>query len=312
MSHVLAITGPVFVVIGLGYAAVRAGFFTQADSRVLGRFVINFALPALLFKALTERPLAEVLDFTYLLAYALGSLAALATGIAIARFGRRKSLDLATLHGMGMSLSNSGFIGYPIVLQLLGPPAAVALALTMLVENLLMLPIGLALAESSARRDERPRAMVLGTLARLGRNPLILAILAASAFALAGIRLPAPLGRAVDMLAQASAAVALFVIGATLVGLRIKGMLGDVAQIVAGKLLLHPLAVFAACRFLPVADPTLRTAAITFACMPMMSIYPIIAQKYGHEGVCAAALMAATLAAFFSVSTVIWLLQAAA
>ena len=35
------------------------------------------------------------------------------------------------------------------------------------------------------------------------------------------------------------------------------------------------------------------TAVVLLACMPMMSIYPVLAQKYGHDGFCAAALLIA-------------------
>jgi len=310
MLQVFTITGPVFIVIALGFAAVRWGFFAKSDTRILGKFAINIALPAMLFKALTERPFAEILDTRYLLAYALGSLATFAIGVAATRFFRHKSLQLSAVHGMGMALSNSAFIGYPIVLQLLGPPAAIALALCFLVENLLILPLALALAESGGGNGESALKVLSNTFLRLGRNPLILAIAAGFACAMLELRLPGPALRAIDLLALASAGIALFVIGGTLVGLKIAGMRGDIAYIVGGKLLLHPLAVFAAVMLVPPADRALQIAAVTFACMPMLSIYPILAQKYGREDLCAAALMAATVSAFFTISAVIWVLQA--
>lgn len=39
----------------------------------------------------------------------------------------------------------------------------------------------------------------------------------------------------------------------------------------------------------------------------MMSIYPILAQKYGQEGLCAAALVATTVTSFFTISGFLWL-----
>ncbi|NMG74700.1 AEC family transporter [Aromatoleum diolicum] len=309
MLEIFTITGPVFIVIAIGFAAVRSGLFDKAETRILGKFAINVALPAMLLKALTERPFAEIMNTGYLAAYALGSLAAFAIGIAVARYAQHKSLQLSAIQGMGMSLSNSGFIGYPIVLQLLGPPAAIALALCFLVENLLIVPLALSLAEGSNGNGDKVHKVVLATFARLGKNPLIIAIVAGFTCALLGIRLPTPAARAIEMLSLAAAGIALFVIGGTLVGLKVAGMRRDMAQIVAGKLLLHPLAVFVALWLLPPLDPALRIAAITFACMPMASIYPIIAQKFGHEQLAAAALMAATVTGFFSISAVIWLLR---
>ena len=313
MLQILAVTGPIYLIIAAGFLSVRGGLFTKADVRVLGRFVIGFCLPALLFNALSQRDLGEVLNGTYLVAYAVGSLAMLLGATALMR-SRGRPMSLAALQGLGVSASNSGFVGYPIVLQLLGPPAAVGLALTMLVENLLVLPLALALADTGAPgRSNVFRAM--GYAGRgLVKNPMIIAIALGFLFAMFGWRLPEPLARTVQIVATASSPVALFVIGGSLVGLKMTGLWGSVAGVAFGKLVLHPLAVLAMLTLLaPMGpmDPTLRTAAIVFACMPMLSIYPVLAQKHHHEGFCAAALLATTVASFFSISAVLWLLHAA-
>lgn len=309
MLDVFKITGPAFLVIAIGFAAVRSGLFDKSETRILGKFAINIALPAMLLKALTERPFAEIMNVGYLSAYTLGSLAVFTAGIGFARLVQKKTLQTSVVHGMGMSLSNSGFIGYPIVLQVVGPAAGIALALCFLVENLLIVPLTLALAESSGGDGKKAHRVVIETFTRLAKNPLIIAIVVGFSLALLGIRLPAPIARSIDMLSLAAAGVALFVIGGTLVGIKVRGMRRDIAQIVAGKLVLHPLFVFIALAFLPPLDPTLHVAAIAFACMPMASIFPIIAQRFGQEELPAAALMAATISAFFSVSAVIWMLQ---
>jgi malonate transporter and related proteins len=313
MLEILAITGPIFAVIAVGFAAVQRRVFAKDDIRVIGKFVIGFALPALLFKALAERSFAEIMNIPYLLAYGLGSLAVMAVGIGVAFFGQKRSLQASAMNGLGMSVSNSGFIGYPVVLQFLGPPAAVALALTMMVENMLIIPLALGLAEAGMRngQGERTHVVVLAAFARLLKSPIILAIFAGFAFAMLDMRPPAPIMQAIDMFAVASGASALFVIGGMLVGLKPGNMLGDMARIGVGKLLLHPLAVLAAFFWLPPIDPALRMAALTFACMPMLSIYPILAQKYGQEEGCAAALMAVTVVSFASVSGALWLMRGA-
>lgn len=311
MLDVFKITGPAFLVIAIGFAAVRSGLFDKSETRILGKFAINIALPAMLLKALTERPFGEIMNVGYLTAYTLGSLAVFTAGIGFARFVQKKTLQTSVVHGMGMSLSNSGFIGYPIVLQVVGPAAGIALALCFLVENLLIVPLTLALAESGGGDGKKLHRVVIETFTRLGKNPLIIAIVTGFSLALLGVRLPAPVARSIDMLSLAAAGVALFVIGGTLVGIKVRGMRRDIAQIVAGKLVLHPLFVFIALALLPPLDPTLRVAAIAFACMPMASIFPIIAQRFGQEELPAAALMAATISAFFSVSAVIWMLQPA-
>jgi hypothetical protein len=39
----------------------------------------------------------------------------------------------------------------------------------------------------------------------------------------------------------------------------------------------------------------------------MLSIYPILAQKYGFEEMCAAALLLATVLSFLTISVALWL-----
>lgn len=309
MLDILAVTGPIFLLIALGFVAVRLEAVAKSGIQALGAFVINLALPALLFRTLAARPFTEVLDMGFLLAYALASLGILAAGIAYGAVLRGRDLPTGTLIGVGMAFSNSGFIGYPILLQLLGPTAGVALALAMTVENLVLLPLFLALAESGQAGGRTPARILGETLLRLLKSPLILAILAGAACGALGLVLSAPLARAVDLLANASSAVALFVIGGTLVGLRLKGMVTDVAAIAFGKLLLHPLAMLAALLLLPPFDPKLQLAALTLAAVPMLSIYPILGHRYGQGPLCAAALLATTAASFVTISGILWLAE---
>lgn len=77
MLDILAITGPIFAAIALGYLCTRAALFSRADMRVLGQFVIKIALPVLLFAALAQRDFGEILNPSYLLAYLAGTLAPL-------------------------------------------------------------------------------------------------------------------------------------------------------------------------------------------------------------------------------------------
>jgi len=317
MLEILAITGPIYIAIGLGYLSVRFGLFTRDDTRVLAKFVLNFALPALLFHALAQRRLDEVLNVTYLAAFALGSFTLMGLLVAWARWRQRKSRSASAYFAMGMTCSNSGYMGYPILVMTLGPIAGVVLALNMLVENLFKLPVLMAYAETDPASDgeRRSTGAVLRLMAgRLLTNPMILGILAGTLVALLGWTLPAVVQRTVALFAQASGPVALFVIGGSLVGLQLRGMRSEMAQIVAGKLLLHPLFVLGAVLLLPVLgmaelDSQMRTAAVLSAAMPMLGIYPLLAQRHGRGDVAAAALLATTVVSFLSISGLLWLMR---
>ncbi|MDZ7938510.1 MAG: AEC family transporter [Rhodoferax sp.] len=86
MLDILAITCPIYLCILASYLATRWAVFSKADIRVLGKFVLNFALPALLFSAVSQRPLREIMHMDYLLAYGLGSGLVLTCGYLWARY----------------------------------------------------------------------------------------------------------------------------------------------------------------------------------------------------------------------------------
>lgn len=306
MLAILAITGPIFILIAVGFAAVRLRVLTTADMRALGVFVINFALPALLFTAMSAGSVTQTLRLDLLLPYALGSLAVVGLVVALAMTVLRRKLQMAAVLAMGMSVSNSAFIGFPIAQQLSPGTASAALAVYAMVEALIMFPLLMALAELGGGGGRWP-VVLRGIVLSLARNPMILAILAGVALSLAGLTLPLPAARAIELLGSTAAPVALFYIGGTLAGLKVKIAAVDIDLIVAGKLLLHPLVVYLAFLALPLDGAGLQTAAVLNACMPMMSIYPILAQKYGQEGLCAAALVATTVTSFFTISAFLWL-----
>jgi malonate transporter len=313
MLEILAVTSPIYLVVLAGYLAVRLGLFARPEMQVFGRFVLNLALPALIFNALAQRPIGEVLHPAYFLAYLGGSLLVLALGYL---GGRRLGLSRtrATFLAMGMSCSNSSFIGFPILILLVAPVASVALALNVMVENLVILPLVLALAESGRGAGGSWRQVVRQSLRRLVRNPLVLAVTGGLTVSLAQVPLPQPVTRAIGLFAQASGGLSLFVIGGTLVGLSLSTGWQRVIPVAAGKLLGHPLAVLLVVALLPLLgmapmEPALREAVLLMAAMPMMSIYPIVAQAYGEADRSATALLICMVASFFTLSGWIWLVR---
>lgn len=316
MLKILVITGPIYLLILIGAITVRFGLFQKADMRVFGQFVLNLALPCLMFNALSERNLQEIINLTYLGGYALGTLMLLSLGLLWARRITGLGAAASVYTAMGMTCPNTGFIGFPILLLTLPAVAPTAFALNLIVENLLVIPLLLLMAESVTQVGAN-RRQIIGQLARrLLANPLVLAIVAGSLAAGLQLRLPEPMSRAITLLAQASIAVSLLVIGGTLVGLPLKGMGWRVIPIVLGKLVLHPLIVLGAFLLLGALDVAsitteLKQAGILMAAMPSMSIYPILAQRHGQEGVSAAALLATTLGSFFTLNLLIWLIHRA-
>lgn len=308
MIDVLRVTTPIYLLIALGFVAVRQGWMAAPEMRVLGRFVAQFGVPALVFRAASRQTAGGHLD--YLFVYLAGSLLAAGSVLLIARFVRGRPMSLAAIQALGAAASNSAFVGYPIVEQAIGATAGLALALTMVVENVVLMPLMLALANSGRAGGGGPRTALVAAAKGLLRTPMIVAVFAGFALGATGFVLPPVLDRTVAMVASAAPPVSLFVIGGTLVGLQLAGIRGDLALVAFGKLVWHPLCVLGLVLLVSLADPKLRLAAVLFAAMPMLSIYPVLAQRFGHERFSAAALLAATVGSFFTITALIALLPA--
>ena len=314
MLDVLAITGPIYFVAAAGWLCTRAGLFQRSDMRVFGKYVVNLALPALLFNALSQRSVAEVFNPVFLAGYAAGSVVVLLAGVAWARRMHGKKIDAAAIMGMGMACPNNAFIGFPVVAQLFGPVnAGVALALVMVVENLLTIPLALAIADSDPGeasagqgRAGRLAAAVLQSMRGVARNPMIWGIAAGFLFSLFGWRLAEPVARTVNLFAAACASLSLFVIGGSLAGSHLQAYARDATAIAVGKLLVHPLAVLAAVLLLPPMARELQVAVVVMSAVPMLGIYPILAQKHHQETMAAAAQLGTTIASFFTLTVLLW------
>lgn len=302
MLQILQITAPIFLLIGLGYLAAMGGLLNREQVRGIGAFVITFAMPALLIRTLGTSPIQQTLVPGYLIAYALGSLAAFTLAFGVSRWLRGDNLSGSAINAMGMSVSNSGFVGYPLVAAAIGSPAVLGMAMGMLVENLLMIPLALVLAEAGKQQGGGGLRVLGMTFGRLLKNPVIVGIIIGLGVSLLGIEIPPLLFKPIDMLAGVSAPLALFVIGAGLFGMKARGVWLDAAWISGGKLILHPLAVLCAFMLAPGVDPVMMAVGVLFACSPMMSIFPILGQRFGLEDRCSATLLVATVLSFVTIS----------
>jgi len=307
MTDLLALIVPIFVLVGVGFAAVRTGFVPEQLTQALGSFVLNFALPALILNALLKQDLRQTLSWGYILAYAAGSLAVFLAVLLFQRAAMKRPLPHAAIAALGGSGSNSGFVGFPVASLALGTPALTALPLTMLVENILIIPLALALGEMGLQKGQGLGAVLRNTVLRLSRTPLILAIFLGAILSAAGLHLPGPLSTSLDMMAGASVPCALFAVGGTLAGLRAGSLTADVPVIVVAKLILHPLAVAGAFMLTGDVPPGLMAAGLILASSPMLTVYPLLGARFGYDRVGAAALLAATTLSFVTLAIVLGL-----
>lgn len=305
MLDVLALTAPIYLLIATGFLAARSGYVPADDVRAIGRVAMRLCLPAAIFVAVSRAPMAEVLRWDFVLGYAAGSLLVFAAGLVFARRVLGQTQQGAALLAMGMSCSNSAFMGFPVAAMAVGEGALQAFTMAMLIENILMMPLAVTLAE--ARPGQGLRALAQ-TVAGMARNPLLVAVCAGIAFSLSGLPVPGFVEVTLSMLAPVAPPVSLIAVGGIVATLPAARGAGAVPWVVAGKLIAHPLAVLG-CLSLAGPVPTpLLLSGVLIAAVPMMSIYALFGQRWGQEQLAASALLTAIVLSFGTVSAAIALI----
>ncbi len=322
MQAILTITIPFFALVLCGYAAARRGLLPVDAVPGLNAYVLFFALPCMLFHFGASLPFAQLIDPVLIAIYAACALVIVGVTVALTwdrradRAPRGVDLKNAAFGALVAAFPNTGFMGVPLLVALLGAPAAGPVIGTILVDLVLTSTLCIALAQSRHEAAARtPDRSVAGSVARSLRaaltNPLPWAIALGALAAAADVALPGPAATMVKLLADSATPVALFTIGAVLwrAGLhsRHRTPWRQIGPIVAIKLLLHPLLVLGAglsARALGAPVPEFGlTVLVLAAALPSASNVSLLTERYGADnGRVARIIMVSTALAFVSFS----------
>lgn len=313
MLSILTVTLPIYAVMGIGYGTVRWGLFKPEDMAVLSRYILNIALPVLLFGAVAQRDVSEVLNLSYIAAFAGAGLLTMTLSHLSFRL-TDPDRGRAAVAFMGAGFPNSAFIGFPIVASVFPDQAPVVLALNFLVENMIFLPISLiifelARAEAGASIPKLLRGIAWDILTR----PLMIGLLLGTAVMVSGVALPTALVRFTDLLGGSVSALALVVIGGSLVGLPMQGNRPAALRVAGAKLLLHPAMAVVTTAALPllglaVLAPELHGALIISAAIPTFAVFAVIAGQYGKGGLASLVILFGTVGSFVTLTGLLmWL-----
>lgn len=304
MSDLIEVILPVFLVLGVGYLAVRLRFFDDAAIDTLMRFAQGIAVPCLLFAGVAHLDLSHALKPGLFFSFYLGALAAFVLGGLGARLlFNRPGPDCVAI-AFACLFSNTLLLGLPITERAYGPGALEANYALIALHSPVMYAFGIAAMELVRSHGHGlPLLRVGGTiLGGLVRNPLVIGISLGFAVNAAGILLPAPAWSAIDMLGRAGIPAALFGLGGVLVRYRPTGDLRLVAMVTALALILHPAITYLlATRAYGLTLSELRSATITAAMAPGINAY-LFAHMYGvGKRVVATSVLVATALSIFTV-----------
>lgn len=298
MSALIEVILPVFLLIGFGYTAAKAGLFADDAVDGLMRFAQNFALPCLLFRSIALLDLSAAYDPGLLFSFYLGAFAAFTAGFVGAIRLFRRPLPDAIAIGFACCFSNSLLLGVPITERAYGTAALAGNYAIISIHAPLLYSLGIGLMEWGRSRGNGLALPVLaGKIARaVLLQPLVIGILAGFAVNLAGNPLPVPVWDAVDMMVRAALPAALFGLGGVLLRYRPEGDRATILMVCAASLLVHPAVTWTLGRLFGLDDAAMRSAVMTGAMAPGVNAY-LFAHMYGvAKRVNASAVLFATAA----------------
>jgi predicted permease len=305
MQALIDVILPVFMVLGFGYIAVWKGLFADSGVDGLMKYTQNFAIPCLLFRAISTLDLGANFDPKLLLSFYAGAIAGFAIGLLGGRYVFKRSWQDSVAFGFCGLFSNSALLGLPITERAYGVDALTANYTIIALHSPFCYGVGITAMEVVRNRGNGILATTRSVLRSMFRNALVIGIAMGFLANVSGLALPSALADAVDLVAQSALPVALFAVGGVLYRYRPEGDIRAILFVVSLSLLLHPVITFSLGHHFELQQAGLRSAVLTAAMAPGINCY-VFANMYGAaRRVAASAVLFGT--AFSAGSIWVWL-----
>ncbi|WP_280554284.1 AEC family transporter [Halomonas sp. 25-S5] len=289
----LEITLPVFAMVFIGIGLKRAGWIDQAFVATASMLVFKATLPTLLFFGLADADLEATLDPWMLSFFALATLASFAAtwGWAILRVRR----PLRGVYVQGAFRGNCGIVGLALAAGMYGDEGlslgGLLLGVVILSYNVLSV---IVLTAYQPRAEGAPKGIDWRSIFRhILTNPLILAVVVATPFAVYEVPLPPWLTTTGDYFASLTLPLALICIGATLSTRALKKGYRTSMSASLAKMVVVPAAATLLALTAGFTGPTLGVMFLFFA-SPTAAAAFVMAKAMGGDDILTANIIALT------------------
>ena len=306
MQALLDVIIPVFLVIGFGYVAVWRGLFSTDAVDGLMKYAQNFAIPCLLFNAISTMDLGATFQAPLLISFYSGAFAAFVIGFVGAHYVFGRSVEDAVAIAFCCLFSNSVMLGLSVTERAYGVDALAANFAIVASPSPFCYGIGITAMEIARNRQSGGIAMAKNVTRAMFSNALVLGIAAGFIVNLAGLSLPSMVTPALDMVVRTALPVALFGMGGVLYQYRPEGDMGPILMVALISLVIHPSITWGVGSATSLSTAEMRSAVLTSAMAPGINTY-IFANMYGRAKRVAAS--AVLISSALSILTAAWWLN---
>jgi len=273
-------------------------------------FAQRFAVPCLLFLALSRIDLQKLIDWQLLLSFYAGTLSCfIIAAIAARLFFNRSGLEAVTV-GFTATFANSVLLGLPIVERAYGGVALDTAFTIIAFHAATCYFIGITTMET-VLASEGPRG---GTLQKILKamfsNPLMIGVGLGFAVNLIGLTLPEAVIAPIEFMARAVIGTALFALGGILVQYGLNERFAEIGMVTVLRLIWHPFVGFALSHWVFGLDMDIVRGIVVVAAMaPGVNTY-VFANIYGGgKGTAASSILIGTALSVLSVSLWLYILS---
>ena len=279
LIHFAGLTAPLFLLVFFGFALSSFAHWPRSATDALTRFVFTVAMPALLFRLMSDFSRLPRVDVRILVAFFGGCLLVYVAGRLIGRSVFQMDGVSQSVFAMGGIFSNNVLLGLPIAHVTLGEASLPAVSLVLVFNSLLLWTLVSVSVEWARHRD-----LSLPGFAKTAKgvltNPIVASILLGTAFGFTGLPMPGFVDRTLELVAQAALPLSLIALGMGLAEFGVREGWRISVAVSALKLVVQPLAVWLLARALGLA-PLEAAVVVLLAALPIGANVYLMSRQFG-------------------------------
>ena len=231
MSSLLDVIIPVFLIIGFGYCTVWIKLFSIDTIDGLMKFTQNFAIPVLLFNAISKVDLLNIFNLNLFFSFYIGATAGFIIGFLASHFIFNRPLEDSVAIGFCCLFSNSVMLGLPITERAYGNNALQHNFAIVSIHAPFCYFLGITVMEMIKSTEKSVSRKSVIILKAMFSNALVIGIVLGFLVNIFGVNLAKSIQASVDMITGVALPAALFGMGGVLYQYRPAGDIGPIIMI---------------------------------------------------------------------------------
>ncbi|MCY0964735.1 AEC family transporter [Parathalassolituus penaei] len=306
MSYVLSTLLPIFGLILTGFICRRTGRLGETAASELNRFVVWLSLPALLIKATALASIEQIWHPQFILVYSLSTLLVFAATLIWKRRSGRSLAD-SGLDALGAGYANTGYVGIPLCLFVLGEAGLQPALIATLIVVCVLFSIAIIVIETGLQTEGTALAAARKVGLALLKNPLVVSPLIGIFLNVAAVPIPDPALKFLTLLGEATTPCALVSLGAFLAHRHAGAAVGTTGLVLI-KLVVHPLLTWFLAFKVFQLPAMWGHAAVLLSALPTGTGPFMLAEYYRREGALVSrTILLSTIGSLFTLSFYLYL-----